>query len=223
VTLGLGDYRPGTPLFQAAAVAAALNGLFVITLAITYAGQVLGAVIQKQALAGSIAALGETAGQIITGAWNGRDFGRLGDHLMALVPTLVLVSRQYLAYPVLHYFHSRRQAASAALAIAALREAVLLLEHGVAPGHRPGPGSMRPVRRAVDALAAAMRPSAVSEVRDPPPAPDLGLLQDAGIPTADPAEFAGDVNEQAQHRRLLAALVEWDGWAWDDLAGEPRP
>src|SRR5437763_17218428 len=101
---------------------------------------------------------------------------------MALVPTMVLVSRQYLAYPVLHYFHSRRRAASAALAIAALREAVLLLGHGVAEGSRPDPGPLRAVRRAVDALAAAMRPSAGTEAADPPPAPDLRPLREAGTP-----------------------------------------
>src|SRR5206468_2195236 len=121
---------------------------------------------------------------------NGRDFGRLGDHLMTLVPTLALASRQHLAYPVLYYFHSRRRAVSCAVAVATLREAVLLLEHGVAAAHRPDRASVRPVRRAVDALAAAMWASAVDEPADLPPVPDLSPLRDAGIPTADAGEFA---------------------------------
>ena len=128
VTLGLGDYQPQGKIWQLATAAAAANGFFLITLSITYLLSVVSAGTQKRQLATYISCLGYTPAEIVTKAWNGKDFGMLSQHLVAIAPMLALYGQSHFAYPVLHYFHSTRRETAAEVNMAVLDEALTLLE-----------------------------------------------------------------------------------------------
>lgn len=99
-TLGVGDFAGGTPLWRILAALGALNGLVLITSAITYIVSVLNAVIQKRTLAASISILGETPQDILTSHWSGRDFTGMKSLLSSFPAAIIGFAQQHLAYPV---------------------------------------------------------------------------------------------------------------------------
>lgn len=217
-TLGVGDLVPKGGLWQVLTPLAALNGLIVTTVAITYLLSVLSAVIAVRQLAAYINAVGETPqGFVVTGWDDGRGFSGLADHLSSMTPGLLHTSQSHLAYPILHYFRSERAEVAPGPAVALLDEALTLLEHGVAPGHRPPPAVVQPLRNAIDTFLDRLEPRYVRAADEVPPPPILSGLREAGIPTVDGDEFAAAVAERRRHRRLLLAMVREEGWEWRDL------
>ena len=127
-TLGRGDYLPSAVIWHLLAGLAAANGFFLVTLSIAYLFPVVSAATQKRALAVYITSLGGTADQILTRAWNGKNFGNLDQHLINLTPLIVELGEKHLTYPVLHYFHTRERSRCLPLSISALDEAITLLD-----------------------------------------------------------------------------------------------
>lgn len=227
ITLGIGDYRPGGPAWQMATIVAAANGFFLMTLAIAYLLPLIAAVVQKRQIAAYIASLGHTPEDILLRGWNGSDFGRLPDHLVALAPRLLELGQSHLAYPVLHCFHSAERETAVALSIAALDEALTLLRHGVDPGVRPDRPAIDPLRSSITKFVTTLGALYPQESSDAPPAPSLDRLRTHGIPVVDDEAYQAEVAELADRRRLLLALVRSEGWTWEPLASrvplEERP
>lgn len=107
-TVGYGDFRAlGTP-GRIASVLAGFNGLFLLTLAITYSIQVLTAVVEKRRLALLLSTItvihkdpSGSAGQ----SKQRMDF--TASQLAGLHIEIAGVSQKYLAYPVIHAFYDR--------------------------------------------------------------------------------------------------------------------
>lgn len=215
-TLGVGDYVAATAPWRVATAAASFSGLFLITLAITYLVSVVSAVVARRAIAIQINALGVTAEDIAVRGWAGDAFSSAFiQQLGALNSQLATSAEQHLAYPVLHYFHSRHPAISTPRAVAALDEAMLLLSAAVAPAARPDISAVDPMRRVVDRyLNAVAATSATPHGADPPPPPDLQVLAAAGIPVVSQPDFHQQIAQQADRRRRLHQLVSSDGWSW---------
>lgn len=218
ITLGVGDYRPVGAVWQMATIVAAANGFFLVTLAITYLLPLIQAVIQKRQVAAYISSLGETPDDIILGAWTGSGFGRLGDHLVTLAPRLMELGQVHLAYPVLHCFHSGERETAVAPSIAALDEALTMLRHGVDQKVRPDGSTLFPLRAAITKFLTTVGGISNQERMDAPPPPSLERLRTHGIPVLDDEDFVRDLNEQADRRRLLVAMVRSEGWSWEALA-----
>lgn len=113
---------------------------------------IISAAIQKRSLAIYISSLGGTGDSILTNAWNGKDFGNLDQHLINLTPLIIGLSEQYSAYPVLHYFYTTERSRSLPLSLAALDEAMTILQYAVLPENRPDPVSFNTARRACSAF-----------------------------------------------------------------------
>lgn len=216
-TLGSGEFIPQGAVWQLLAIVALVNGLTMVTLWITYLIPVTAAATGKRRLAASIASLGERPDAILMSAWDGRGFAPLEPHLVSLMPMVALLAEQHLAYPVLHYFHSVHRYTALAPMIASLDEALTMLEFGVAPRHRPPQFAYHPLRDAVSHFLDTLFSAFIIPEPDPPPPPSLERLRDTGIPTVDDEEFEAAVSKLAQRRRLLRALVDNDGWTWEDL------
>jgi hypothetical protein len=216
ITLGTGDYRPVGGFFQMATVVTAMSGFFIITLAITYVGPIVAAVVQNRQLAGCLRAYGITGEDILVRAWTGKDFGNLDQHLVNLVPMVVLTSRQYLAYPILHYFFPTERKMSAAAGLASLHEAVLMLEHAVGPEVRFGRATLGPIRNALRDCIQVLRAEIGQAAGKVPPLPEMNELRAAGIPLLPREEFENAARGYADQRRLLLALVEEEGWDWQE-------
>lgn len=184
-------------------------------MAITYLVSVIAAVVARRAIAVHVHALGPTTGDIVVRGWDGQGFSAMfGQQLVGLTPSLIASAEQHLANPVLHYFHADRTSLAASLALARLDDALFLLSRGVAPGSRPDPSAVEPLREALrryvdTATAIAWVPDA-----DTPPAPDTALLARAGLPVARDRVVRDALDADAEHRRRLHQLVTGDGWTW---------
>ncbi|MDG9702850.1 potassium channel family protein [Streptomyces sp. DH37] len=217
-TLGTGDYVPGTTWAQVATTFAALSGLFLVTLSITYLVQVVQAVVHKRVLAEQIHALGKDASGIVAGGWTGNGFSSMfNQHLVSLTAPLLRLGEQHLAYPVVHFFHSSSRHKAPALAVAALDDTLLLLRSGAAPEARPDPAATGPLGSALDQVLDTLRGQFFSRAERERPAPPLSVLRRAGVPVVDEERYAVAVREHARRRRTVQGFLDSDGWR-DDRA-----
>lgn len=206
-TLGIGGLMPGGAFWRVLTAAAALNGLVVITVGITYLLAVLGAVVERRQFAAHLAALGAAPHEILIRAWDGHSFKDLATHFSTLIPGLLLQTEKQLAYPILHFFRAEQASRAAGPAIAKLDDTLTLLEHGVVPEKRPPEALIRPLRVGIDTLLDNLTPAYICPTDQAPPAPRLAPLRAAGIPVVDDATFERRVRQLADRRRTALAMV----------------
>lgn len=214
-TLGTGDYVAATPGWRLVSAFTAFSGLFLVTLAITYLVSVVSAVVNRRALAIQIHGLGATAEEIVTRGWDGERFSPMFEqHLVNVTTHVVTAAEQDLAYPVLHYFRASHRSLAAPCAVAALDDALLLLDRAVDPSVRPAPNAVEPLRFGIDRyVTTATRISATPQVQAPPP-PTTQQLAAVGVPTAPVSELHTGVEHAAERRTELHQLVVSAGWRW---------
>jgi hypothetical protein len=213
-TLGLGDYRPIGAFWQMATSVAAGSGFIMFGTALAYLMAVVPAATQKRQLAVVIWCLGKSPDDIITRAWNGADSTALAPHLTTLIPMLALMGESHLSYPILHYIHSTKRSASLAVNVAALDEALTILECGLQRGCSLDLPSLGASRMAITEFLNTLEPALIAPSKDDPPPPSLKPLKDMGIPVVDDELFSQALAPLAQRRRLLHALVRNEGWTW---------
>ena len=217
-TLGRGDYQPQTTSWHLLTGLAAANGFFLVTLSIAYLFPIISALTQKRILARYISSLGGTADDILAKAWNGKDFGNLDQHLISLAPMIVGLGEKHLAYPVLHYFHSRERSRCLTLSIAAFDEALTVLQYAIPANYQPDPASLIPARRACAAFLQTLKSAYLEPSDREPPLTPLELIRNQGIPTVSDCQFLQATSHINRRRRLLLSLVTSDGWSWDAVA-----
>lgn len=214
LTLGTGDFVASSPGWRLLSVAAAANGLVVVTLAITYLISVVSAVMEKRRLAISVGALGGSAGEIVVNGWDGQGFTSLEDELSDVAGQLMLHAERHLAYPILQYFHPTDPRAALPRAVVKLEDATTLLSSCVADEHQPNRSTLRMLRRAIDIYLARVQLAHVSEVDSPPPMPDIDALERAGVPLRGFRCCREAVARRTDRRRLLKGLVISEAWEW---------
>jgi hypothetical protein len=216
ITMSPDSYRPGTQGWRLTSTLAAANGFILVSLIITYLLPIVMAELERRRLAVYITALGRTPQEILLRAWNGKDFGRLPDHLVAMTLPLMEVGQGHLAYPVLHVVHSRTRETALAPSIAVLDEAITLLA-GVVPDQRPDKVALYPLRQAIAEFLTTLAEGHLEPESRAPVGPRLDELREAGIATVSDEEFRRTVGSLDDRRRLLLGLVEQEGWRWEDV------
>ena len=216
VTLGMGDYIPGPGVWQVLTAIASASGYALLGLSVSYLLPTISAAVSKRRLAGEIAGLGRTPDEILINMWNGRDFKDLQHHLSSLGSGVLSLSENYLAYPVLHYFHSNTPESAAPVCLAALDEALTILEYAVPETLRLDRSSFVPARGSFTSLLNSLS-TAYIRAEKPPPLPNLEELRQLGLPLCSDEEFLARTGHLLGRRRLLLALVENDGWSWELL------
>jgi hypothetical protein len=214
-TLGLGDYKPVGHFYEIITALAAGSGFMLFGLALAYLVPVVSAATAKRQLGVCIWALGKDPGDIIARAWNGADSTALNPHLVSLVPMLAGLGENHLTYPVLHFFHSTKRSSSAAASVAALDEALTILECGLQQGCSLDVPSLGAAREAITEYLNTMAPALIYPAADNPPTPSLQPLRDLGLPAVEDDLFEASLSAVADRRRLLLALVRNEGWGWD--------
>ena len=217
-TLGRGDYQPSSTIWHLLTGLAAANGFFLVTLSIAYLFPVVSAATEKRILAVTISCLGGTADEILTKAWNGKDFGNLDQHLINLAPLIVALGEKHLTYPVLHYFHTPLRSRCLPLSIATLDEAMNILQYAIPLENRPDTAAIFPVRRSCAAFLSTLKSDYIKPSQKAPPLLPLTLLRNKGIPTMEDYVYIKAMKQIDTRRKLLLALVENDGWSWDAAA-----
>ena len=217
-TLGLGDYIPQGAIWQLATPVMSVNGFLLVSLSITYLLPVVSSAAQGRQFATYVTSLGGTPDEILARAWNGKNFGQLEQHLIQLSPMLLLMAEQHLTYPILYYFHTSNRARAVALSFAALDEALTLLQYGVAESHRLEPSVLGSARRATTAFLQTISSAYIEPAQEDPPFPELTLVKLENIPVVSEQDFHEALRPLTQRRRLLLALIQSDGWSWDNIA-----
>jgi hypothetical protein len=224
-TLGTGDFRPdpAVPIFQLLTPVAAINGLAMATMAISYLIPVVSAVNEKRRQAALIHSLGRNTHDVLARAWDGDSLEFLDSPLMDLAMEIEGTAQKHLAYPVLHFFHSSDRTSAFAPSVAALSETITVLNCAVAEEVRPHTAVLETVQRSIGQLLGIVHPKYTSEVDGPPPRPDLDRLRDIGVPLVDHDEFVREIEQHDEQRELLLGFVEDAHWTWDAVIEGPDP
>jgi hypothetical protein len=222
-TLGTGDFRPNGRLWELATVLSGGSGFLLVGVAIAYVVPVVTAATQKRQLALNIWSLGKNPGDIISRAWNGADTTALGPHLVSLSSMLALLGESHLTYPVLHYFHSSKRSSAIAPNLAALDEALTILECGLQRGCSLDLPALGAARDSITEFLSTLRPALIETAAADPPEPSLASLRDIGIAVVDDELFKSALRPLAQRRRLLLTLVRNEGWTWDSVWPAAKP
>lgn len=202
------------------------NGLLALTLAVTYLVPIVSAATEKRSLAIQISTAGGSPADMLCNSWNGERFD-LDGPLGQLAPSIITQGQQHLAYPALHYFHAPDRSNALTVQLASLSETVLVLVERVPPEQRPSDFALRQACIAIASFLEALDYMHIEPaVADPPPA-DAARFREKGLPVGDEALVPAEEISLYAQRRRLAALLQSDGWSWEDVhrdsAGAPGP
>lgn len=212
-TLGLGDFAPDSDGWRILAAISSLNGLFIISLSVTYLIPVVSAVVQKRSLATTVNGLGRSPAEIVESLWDGHSFAGAEIVLVELSRQMESHTQRHMAYPVVHHFHSFDRSAALAPAMLNLSVAVDSIQRTVPPDIAPAPYSMKLIDQSFDNFAAMIASTFTTE-------PELGPedmceamldLSSLGIPQRqNQTEKSSKNRERDQLFRLFAAQAGWN-------------
>ena len=152
-------------------------------------------------------------------------FGSLDLHLLPMVGELTLLAQRHLAFPVIHYFNSAAPRAAVAPRIAALDDALLLIEAAeldeAGAGTELDRSTTEPLRHAISNYLSTLEVAFITAADRPPPPPSCDRLAVAGLGGPDLADRVVKLCEElAPRRALLLGYVEHSGSTWDEVERE---
>ncbi|MBD1396470.1 two pore domain potassium channel family protein [Pontibacter sp. JH31] len=221
-TLGNGDFKAGSTFWDITTNLLAFSGLAFITISITYIMPVLSAVILQVKLSVFINCLGNTPQQILANGWNGQNFDRLLKNDADIADMLIEHCENHKVYPIIHYFHNSELKKSIIVSLAILDEAISMLSVAVDKSAMPDKKDIALLQKSMDFYLEVLKQDKKINTSDMPAQPDWTLLEQEGIPLSQ--ESIEEFNTNAhlhKRRRILAHLLEEDGWNWDDVYGYP--
>ncbi len=213
-TLGSGEFTPSGSFWKIATAFAGLNGLFMLTLAVTYLLAIIEAVVAKRSFASQVWTLGRTAEEFILHAWDGHGFPAVELQIVSITEQLQLVAEQHHAYPMLHFYHEAAKRQSVAHSLAVFSEVLLTFAHGVAETVRPAPAALIPAQRTIEEFLDTLRAAYVTPSKNRADPPKLECLTAAGIPVVSPVEFEAAVRERQERRQLLRGFLDSERREW---------
>ncbi|GAB3832101.1 hypothetical protein GCM10028895_49340 [Pontibacter rugosus] len=167
-----------------------------------------------------ISGMGKTPQQILTKSWNGKDFSSFFDNTSDLCQMLMKHTMNHHSYPVIHHFHNSQPKLSVTPAIVLLDEAYQLLGNALQQGVAVDEVKMSMLQTALDAYLEVVREGFLKNAspNGKAPAPELGELEEKGIPLKG-KEAVRHYFEQGlgERRKLLTTLLEMDGWSWREV------
>lgn len=212
-TQSLGDVLPGSSFWRMVTAANVGSGLLVLTLSITYAVPVIEAATRRRVFASTVATLGDSSAEIVANHVRNGDSSPLLDELATLRRDVIELSHLHLAYPVLHYFHSPERRSAFGPNLAALYDALVILESGCRHHGRPDPRFAH-TRTAIEAFLDPLLLDHHATHR--PPRVSARSCMRPGCPGGREKILDAE-HELAGHRRKLAALVHEEGWTWPEV------
>ncbi len=208
-------FTAGTATWQLVNNVAALVGLAIFTLAVTYLIQLVTAVSRERAMCARIAGLGGSPVEAVAIAARSPGLGHLPDHVASITATLSQIGRDHLTLPMIQFFHVGDRDADTGRNIAFFDEVLTILDHGLATDHST---LVRPARQAVDQFFGTLELPTISD--EPPPPPDLSPLRRLTDDAVDDAAFHAAVGRLQERRTALRSFLEREGWTWSDV--DPR-
>jgi hypothetical protein len=198
-----------------------LLGFMVLTISITYIVPVINSIIEKQTLTLQIASLGQTTQEILVKGYNGESFEDLSDEFTDLSNSIFKHAKNHSAYPVLHQVHNSNKNENTILKLVSLDEACTVLYNHIPQEKCIHDNSLDQLRAALTYYLKTVRNIKLPE--EQPPFPADGKLEkalDFGLIHTTKTEIEQLYSDLQLRRRILKALVEDDGFKWEDTTGE---
>ncbi len=215
-TLGIGDIIPSGGFWQIVTILVTANGMFFITMSVSYIVSVLGAVTLKRTFASTVTGLGMKSEDVVRRAWNGEEFYGLNELFSELSSEIGQLTYQHQAYPILHYYHCVGDKYASTIATVILDEALTILTHGIPEEHRPETIHLANARSTIRDYLVHVHASLLPPAEDVPPPPNLDILRASGIPTVSDEEFHAALDDLSHRRRRLLNMIEADAREWPD-------
>ena len=190
---------------------AGFTGVVIISVALAYVLPILASVAQSRSIAALINALGDSV-EDMRSLGETRQGSSFELHLVGLAPAIMLVAEQHRAYPVLHYFHARERHAALAPALAKL---VLLLRSDTDGMDKVDPTVIKPLERAVFNLLEALSTMGLRRY-----AHDMDGVDDDALDSIVVDPSSRSYSDERHSIEWLKAYVRFDGWVWEEVAGE---
>ena len=214
-SLGNGDLKTGNDFWRIISNFTGLNGMFLLSIAISYFIPLMSAVVKQRMLATYISNLGKTPADIISNGWNGSNFDRLHAQFKELYPMILMQCEQQLAYPVLLYFHSENPKYSPQLNLAKLDEALSIQEvYNIDQSDKAY--IWKNLRMAMNKYLKVIKNSYSFEKEDAPGFPYKKNLHSLKIPFTE-TNTNNLIHKINDRRAFIASLVKNDGWKWEEL------
>ena len=220
-TLGLGDFQPNGTVWRLFTSVVSLMGFMVLTISITYIVPVINSIIEKQTLTLQIASLGQTTQEILVKGYNGKNFEDLSEEFTDLSRNIFKHAKNHSAYPVLHHVHNSNKDENTILKLVALDEACTVLYYHIPKEKCIHDNSLGQLRASLTYYLKTVRNIRIPDERPPFPA-DESLEKALGfelIHTTE-TEIEQIYSNLKLRRRMLKALVQDDGFKWEDTTGE---
>ncbi|WP_310586200.1 potassium channel family protein [Telluribacter humicola] len=216
-TLGVGDYISSNNWWRILTDVYAFTGLVLITMSITYFVPVLSGVILQRNLGIFLCSLGQTPQQVVLNSWDGKSFHRLTTQVSSLSNMLIMHSQNHKAYPIIHYFHTRKARHAIIIRLTVLYEALLILQYFIKEEIRPSNNDLSSLVEAMENyLEVIEEVSSVKKEGAAPDAPKINELQKAGFVDTHKVSVPHEDNIQ-KNRIVLKNLLVQDGWSWQDI------
>lgn len=213
-SLGNGDLKTGNDFWRIISNFTGLNGMFLLSIAISYFIPLMNAVVKQRMLATYISNLGDTPTEIISNGWNGTDFNILHEQFKDLYPMILMQCEQQLAYPVLLYFHSENPKYSPQLNLAKLDEALSIQEvYNIDQSDKAY--IWNNLRKAMNKYLKVTKNSYSFKTETVPDFPYQSKLE--SLTNQVPKETANLRLATLKDRRaFIASLIKNDGWKWEE-------
>ena len=217
-SLGNGDLKAGSDLWRIVSNLMGFNGMFLLTLTISYFIPVMNAAIKQRVLASTIAVMGNTPDKIILNGWNGNSFDHIYDKLKQLHSFILEHAQKHQAYPVLFFFHSTSPQYSVQLNIAKLDEALNIQEiYGL--DKTANCYLWDDLRKALDEYRKIMS-NAYAFQEKKAPAFEYRHKIESLLPSAPDDEVKRKLELLEDRRSFFAALIQKVAWKWTDVVND---
>ena len=219
-TLGVGDYVATSNVWRVVTGICAFSGLVFITASITYFVPVLSAVGLQSKLSLYISSMGKDPQKILANSWDGKNFSSFFDMTSDLCQMLMQHTMNHHSYPVIHYFHNNQPKLAITRAIVLLDESHKLLMYGMGQEAALDELKLSMLQTALDDYLDMVKGNYLKNIspQETAPAPDWGTLASEKMPLKGTRETRDIFEQELQYRRkLLTALLEMDGWTWQDV------
>lgn len=206
----------GTETWELVNNLAAIVGLVLMTLGLTYLFQVITSVKDERSMATRMTALGSSPSEAVAAALPAPDLGTLPSQLTSIASNLSDAAQGHLALPMLELFHTRDRGNAVPVGLATYDDILTLLEHALPEVHAP---VVRTGRRAVADFLSTL--TLVEDADTVPPLPSLAPLRAVSDDVVDDDTFAQRCRGDEDRRRRLLSYLQAERWSWDDVV-DPR-
>ncbi|MFJ1627078.1 ion channel [Marinilactibacillus psychrotolerans] len=213
-TLGVGDYSPKIGFWQIITTINSAVGILFLTLCASYIISVVDAVVQKRSLATSITSLGLRSTDIVAKIWNGQDFHNIDLVLVDVSAKISLLTQQHHAYPLLHFYHSRKATESASVAIASLEDTLTILLYGLKEENLANNLLIKSTKSSIGTYLESLTEAFVNASDEVPEVPEFSSLIKQEVPLVTDRELEMIFKDHIEVRKKLLGAVQVDHQKW---------